>query len=434
MIELMKTRAGVLALVFSVFLCNCSVAKLGDFQEPCQFISEQRTSENQINKGEKLYPIFDDASWGFIDSKGNIKIEPQFRAVDEFAEGLAAFKSPIDGGWGYVNTDGDVAIEPIFNAASRFYEERAIVSVDGKRGYINTDGEYILRPLYDNALRFSEGRAFVLTGNSWRLIDKNGEFITENSFKQVNSFREGLASFVGFNNDYRMSGYIDTKGEIVFLMTDDFSVHIENAGFSNERATVSRLAPLSPARFLNFRWAKVYGAIDQSGQLVVPTKYDYISLYSECIAIVKRDQHYGAIDLDGNVVISLRYSYLAEFHEGLALAQKREGEKFGYINLKGEWILEPIQDIDYSYPLQSSFQLQDLPKSRNFYSDRALFRSSNGKYGYIDKTGKIIIEPTFDLAFPFEGELAKFENSSRVGYIDLDGDVVWSANKSGENW
>ncbi|MEM9119747.1 MAG: WG repeat-containing protein, partial [Cyanobacteria bacterium P01_F01_bin.56] len=300
-------------------------------------------------------PIVDDGLWGFIDANGGIKIEPQFKDVDQFSEGLAAFKSPWDGRWGYVNTGGDVAIEPVFDAASRFYEGRAVVIVDGNRGFINTDGEYILRPLYDNARRFSEGRAFILTGSSWRMIDQNGEFINQNSYKQVNSFHEELASFVGFNNNYEMSGYLNKEGEIAFLMADDVGVHIENIGFSNGRAIVSRLAPLSLSRFLDFRWDKVYGAIDQSGQVVVPIKYDYISLHSECIAVVQRNGRYGAIDLDGNVVIPLRYSYLGEFHEGLAVAQKHEGEKYGYMNLEGKFVIEPLQDIDY--PFQGSYQL-----------------------------------------------------------------------------
>ncbi|MEM6717155.1 MAG: WG repeat-containing protein, partial [Cyanobacteria bacterium P01_C01_bin.147] len=201
---------------------------------------------------------------------------------------------------------------------------------------------------------------------------------------------------------------------------------------SNGRAIVSRLAPLSLSRFLDFRWDKVYGAIDQSGQVVVPIKYDYISLHSECIAVVQRNGRYGAIDLDGNVVIPLRYSYLGEFHEGLAVAQKHEGEKYGYMNLEGKFVIEPLQDIDY--PFQGSYQLQNSPESRNFYRGKALFRNANGQHGYIDKTAEIVIEPTFDLAFPFKGELAKFEHDGRVGYINLEGDIVWSTEEPVEDW
>jgi hypothetical protein len=50
--------------------------------------------------------------------------------------------------------------------------------------------------------------------------------------------------------------------------------------------------------------------------------------------------------------------------------------------------------------------------------------NKNGKFGYIDRTGKIVIKPQFDVAGGFSEELAKVKIGSKYGYIDTTGKVV----------
>jgi len=51
----------------------------------------------------------------------------------------------------------------------------------------------------------------------------------------------------------------------------------------------------------------------------------------------------------------------------------------------------------------------------------------NDKWGYIDKTGKIVIEPQFDYAYKFSEQLARVrigdEKTGKYGYIDTIGRV-----------
>ena len=48
----------------------------------------------------------------------------------------------------------------------------------------------------------------------------------------------------------------------------------------------------------------------------------------------------------------------------------------------------------------------------------------NGKDGYMDRDGKIVIEPTFDRAYPFSDGLAAIEKQQRWGFIDTSGEIV----------
>lgn len=47
-----------------------------------------------------------------------------------------------------------------------------------------------------------------------------------------------------------------------------------------------------------------------------------------------------------------------------------------------------------------------------------------GKWGYIDKTGKFVIEPIFDIAFSFNEGLAPVYLKQKNGYIDKSGTFV----------
>jgi hypothetical protein len=53
---------------------------------------------------------------------------------------------------------------------------------------------------------------------------------------------------------------------------------------------------------------------------------------------------------------------------------------------------------------------------------KMLFRFvQDGKYGYIDKTGKIVIKPQFDFAESFSEGLAWVSISGKDGYINKTG-------------
>jgi hypothetical protein len=47
------------------------------------------------------------------------------------------------------------------------------------------------------------------------------------------------------------------------------------------------------------------------------------------------------------------------------------------------------------------------------------------RWGYIDKTGKLAINPQFDDARPFSLGLAPVESGGAWGYIDRSGKLVW---------
>lgn len=58
------------------------------------------------------------------------------------------------------------------------------------------------------------------------------------------------------------------------------------------------------------------------------------------------------------------------------------------------------------------------------YSNGMILLSKNGKYGYMDHTGKWVVQPTLDGAKPFNEGLAVIESDGKMGLINTKGEYV----------
>ena len=76
-----------------------------------------------------------------------------------FSEGLAAVS--IDGKGGYIDSAGDMIIEPQYDNVGIFSEGLAAVKVNEKWGYIDKSGNMFIAFQYADAGYFSEGLAPV---------------------------------------------------------------------------------------------------------------------------------------------------------------------------------------------------------------------------------------------------------------------------------
>lgn len=127
-----------------------------------------------------------------------------------FSDGLA--KVFVDGKAGFINSKGEIVVKPQFKDAGRFRESLAPVEFEnGKWGYINRRGEVVIKPDFDWALMFRENRALVQIGKKWGYIDNAGGIVIKPQFDHADSFSEGLAHVQLYREKY-YSGYIDKNG------------------------------------------------------------------------------------------------------------------------------------------------------------------------------------------------------------------------------
>ena len=86
-------------------------------------------------------------------------------------------------------------------------------------------------------------------------------------------------------------------------------------------------------------------------------------------------------------------------------AVKKDG-KWGFVDTKGNVVIE--SKFDYAYDFEDGCALVKL----------------DGKFGYIDTKGNFVIEPKFDDAYNFSDGLAQVELDGKWGFIDTKGNFV----------
>lgn len=188
---------------------------------------------------------------------------------------------------------------------------------------------------------------------------------------------------------------------------------------------------LKPAE-ANGRW----GYVDSAAQFVIKPKYFAAQPFKEGLALVvtrKSWQPLGSeygefrlaqityVDHSGHEIrapLSVRRA--ASFSDGMAVVVpdsvwRAEGgcAKGGYLNTQGEWAIEPQFDglHDFSKGLAAV----------NFGANCGM----GGKWGYVDKSGKIVIEVKFLSAGQFHnGRACVVEKRGEEEVIDRTGNIM----------
>jgi hypothetical protein len=80
-------------------------------------------------------------NWGFINTKGEWVVRPQFEYAGYFHNGLA--KVIVKDKTGYIRQDCTMAIEPRFEGGDYFFDTITLVFENNQSQYINTRGEIL---------------------------------------------------------------------------------------------------------------------------------------------------------------------------------------------------------------------------------------------------------------------------------------------------
>ncbi|HET9180775.1 MAG TPA: WG repeat-containing protein [Candidatus Angelobacter sp.] len=360
--------------------------------------------QNRGPAARTLFPIRAGDSWGCINRQGVVVVKPQPSGSDRPTKA------------GLCGQPGNDAEPPVpkaaFGTLGTFHEGLAMASpgsdtqngwgeFDGifpqiytrvKKGYINTLGRYVIPPQYLDLDQFSEGLAAVrVSRHKWTYIDMTGTRAMPTSYYLAGRFSEGLAPVI-----------------------------------------ISTL----------WRGNKV-GFIDNTGKIVIPPKFDKARPFAEGLARVEISGKWGYIDKSGKMAISLKFDLAGDFSEGLAAVNigatdelKKEwrssvnccmaGEQREDIIVRG--MITPGSRLGYGWDVPAfwgDFSAANpwcfVPESGDV-SWASEAKSVGGEWGYIDRTGRIIIPPQFSGALKFSGGLAQ---------VFAGGTCSWDQSKSG---
>ncbi len=163
---------------------------------------------------------------------------------------------------------------------------------------------------------------------------------------------------------------------------------------------------------------------------------------------VKIGTSFGYINREGKILINPQFNDATIFREGLALVKSSTDDpKWGFINEAGKYIISPIynQATVFSDGLawvvaenesptaidkqgNIKFTMTEAVEVNIFKEGLASFAILDNyekKWGFVDKTGKIVIAPQFSEVGIFSEGQCSFKNGDRKwGYIDKKGNIT----------
>lgn len=290
------------------------------------------------------------------------------------------------------------------------YPMVAIDCADGtpqiRFGYMDDQGAVVIPPQYDRVVVFSGGVGEVGRGKKWGYVDSAGRAIVPIEWDKTYPLTDGLALAHRGGSFNWGSGEVEGGEWVYFDAKGQPQIRLDFArakSFSCGRALV-KVGKGRGGRF---------GFIDKKGSMAIPAVYRDAWPFSDGVAPVEYLKEgfwkWKAIDVNGNDLFEMEEIgaayHLIRFSEGLsALPSSNHRGAVGYVDKTGKWVIQPRFE-------QASIFIGGLAKALK-----------DGKWGYIDQSGKYVIEPMFTEAHDFTEGLAYVVHADgRKMFIDRTG-------------
>lgn len=136
--------------------------------------------------------------------------------------------------------------------------------------------------------------------------------------------------------------------------------------------------------------------------VIKPQEYkDIIFMDDEFIGVQNFDDKWAIMTVDGEQITDFQYDSITGFHDGIAVINRNI-----YINKECEVVLENTYEVCRSFSEKRSAVLQD------------------GKWGFIDIEGNLVIPPLYDEVGWFNNNVVPVKLNNKWGVIDSSGNVI----------
>ena len=332
-------------------------------------------------------------TWSLIDTAGKTSTR-RYDEVGVMENGLAPVRR--GGMWGYVDAKGAEVIAPAYEKAEPFFGsgEVAKVTLHGKVGLVDKTGKVVLPLQYDDidTIRWwkpAPDFVFVNAGGKWGVVDKTGKELFPPRYDALDIY---------------------TKDKVVFKSGGKFGLATK-AGDEVVAAKYSEIwGAWDGAKFAVMSRDGKWGMLDLDGKETVPPTYESIAGSIEDTVIIKQNGLWGAVSGKGVELVSPKYKEIAGYGDFL-LTMKMPDGKFGAINLKtGKEVIPPL------------YEALGRP------GDGVVAARRDGKWGYLDTAGTVIVPAKYDEAFAFNGGNAAVKLGDKRLFIDKTGAEVTAPN------
>ena len=433
-------------------------------------VTKAKQTNNLISVS--YFKLYQDNKWGIIDSTGNIVIDPMYQemiVIIDNKKDVFLCTYDVDQETGIYSTkvvnnknenifteyDKVEALENFDKNGNLWYENDVLkVQKNGKYGLINLSGNQILGIEYDRieSLKGIKNSILVEKNGLCGLVDNAGNIVVDLKYKEIKSlgetYKEGYIT-VNQENKYGIVGYNKKQilqnnyDNILHIYSDKYFVTVQGEkqilvnenGENVLESTYESIVQITNSGIIIKKDGK-YGLVNYSGETVLEPSYEYLHEINTDVFEAKSSEKNGVVDLQGETKISFEYQsikyiskaniYVAEdseykttifdneFNKKLTGILCEMNTEKGYMKLK--------IDDEYKY---YNFKFEQKNVTDVLISNSLFLSKKNGKYGFVDKNGNIVVDYIYDDAveqnqYGYSG----VKKNGLWGSIDSKGNVV----------
>ena len=390
--------------------------------------------------------------WGVVDEEGKVRIAFKYRSlryVDNLNDEDNLYVCRTDRGYGFVSTSSGEILPTIYSDLTYVDGERWSVRRNGKMGIVKVGEanesfrvETIIPCEYDQVQAGDGDEYYVVTNGSLHgLLDWEGKTVIACVYDDVD-----LNKYVGFCSVKRngLKGLMSKTGEeLIPCAFDDFGVINKHFFWTRKDNTYgiysSEGEKVQPCKFSSFFIYEEKKKCKFSSFFIYEEKKKKEVLLSDFAQLDQRKHpdlyavvsgKVGTLDSENfTTKLPCAYDYLSDFATRMKitngvrteqrLAVCRLNGKYGIVNSEGKQIQPMAFDElrkDVSDP--SSKELPDMGAARDLHV------RIGDKWGILTADGEQLAEVKFDSVGVFHEGLAVVKAAERYGYIDRSGAIV----------
>ena len=425
----------------------------------------------QLNKEYEYFAIYSANKWGVINQDGETVINPSYQemiAIPDKSKDVFICTYNINDETGEfsskaINSKNQEiftqyqqiqAIDNIGENDKVWYEQNVLkVMENGKYGLIDLNGRKILDCEYDNiyALKGIENSIIIEKDGLKGLVNTSGNILIDVKYKEIKnlgtSYKEG---YITIDSEDKYGLVSTTKRQILenkydeikqvylsdkYLVVEDGKLKLINS--SGETVLDDGFDDIKSATTngIIFVLDNLYGEMDINGKVLIENNYQDLKEAKKGLYIAKKDDKYGIID--ENQETKLPFNYTGIIYE----------EKTGLFLAEDEYYNTSIVDSEYNVKLQGilselntekkyirmmimdkykyyNLSCEEIPSTEALTGNTLFLKKENGKYGFVDKNGNVVVDYIYDDA----------TEQNEYGFAAVKQNGLWgSINSEGKN-
>ena len=406
--------------------------------------------------------------YGLITLENKVITEPIYDSIKaiNYKEGMLLVEK--DKKYGAINIKGKIIIKPEYDQISidNYYNSETMYKASGfiakkknedsyKYGYINSKGKMLLPPEYTEISRINE---IIDDKNVYLLVLKEGQAGVVKNNKVVLDFEYEDISYNLFNNMFIIqrnskSGIADIKGKVIIqpeydsimfggiyvnaIKDGEVTVLDINGKKLDNNNIYAKLPTTNPNYYITIDKNEIYRIVDKDNNIKIENNYTYIEHIKDDYFIIYKNGKNGIIDLSGKSIADLKYNSIFKV-SGTEIVQANTNNTNNITLLNKEMKIvcnmnnANIEKKENYVVIYSKDDMKYFDYSgneisyKNLYPNNKLYaKKINGKWGFIDKADKLIIQNEYEMVTEFNNYgFAGIKKDGKWGVVNSEGTII----------